>query len=125
MVRKTHSLLGRGVLGDGFCSLRNSVLGQFSGEEKTDSSLDFPRSDGGTLVVVSETGSLCSNPLEDIIHKAVHDGHSLARDTSIRVNLLQDLVDVNPVALLPPLPFLLVSLGDVLLGLTGLLRCLA
>jgi hypothetical protein len=39
------------------------------------------------------------------------------------VDLLQDFVDVNGVALLPLALLLLVALGDVLLSLAGLLRC--
>ena len=41
------------------------------------------------------------------------------------MDLLQNLVDVDSVALLPALLFLLVSLGDIFLGLTGLLCCLS
>ena len=41
-----HSLLGAGVLGDGLGALRDGVLGQLSGEEEPDSSLDLPGGDG-------------------------------------------------------------------------------
>ena len=40
------SLLAAGVLGDGFGSLRDGVLGQFTGQEKTNGSLDFSAGDG-------------------------------------------------------------------------------
>ena len=40
------SLLAAGVLGDGFGSLRDGVLGQFTGQEKTDGSLDFSAGNG-------------------------------------------------------------------------------
>jgi hypothetical protein len=36
----------------------------------------------------------CGNAFEDIIDEAVQDGYSLVGDTSIRVDLLEDLVDV-------------------------------
>jgi len=115
------NLLGGGVLGDGLGALRDSVLGQFTRQEKPDSSLDLPGGDGGPLVVVGQTGSLSSNPLKDVIDKGVHDAHGLGRNTSVRVDLLQDLVDVDGIGLLAlPLGFL-VSLGDVLLGLASLL----
>jgi len=119
------SLLGRSILGHCLRTLRDGVLGQLSGEEETDSSLDFPRRDGGSLVVVGETGSLSSDTLKDVVDERVHDGHGLSGDASVGVNLLEHLVDVDSVALLPALLPLLVSLGDVLLGLAGLLRCLA
>ena len=115
-------LLGACVLGDSLGSLRDSVLGKLSWEEEPDSSLDFTRGDGGPLVVVSKTGSLSSNSLKEIIDKRVHDAHGLGGDTSVGVDLLEDLVDVDGVGLLPlVLLLLLVALGDGLGGLAGLL----
>jgi len=101
------------------------VLGQLTGQQETDSSLDLPAGDGGALVVVGQAGRLGSNALEDVVHERVHDGHGLAADSGVGVDLLQHLVDVDGVALLPPALLLLVSLGDVLLGLAGFFRCLA
>ena len=43
---KQHSLLGAGVLGDSLGSLRDGVLGQLTGQEEPDSSLDLTRGDG-------------------------------------------------------------------------------
>ena len=107
-----HSLLGAGVLGDGLGSLRDSVLGQLTGQEEPDSSLDLPGGDGGPLVVVGQTGGLTGNPLENVVHERVHDGHSLGGHTSIGVNLLQHLVDVDSVRFLPLLLLFLVTLLD-------------
>ena len=115
-------LLGAGVLGDSLGSLRDSVLGQLSGEEETDSSLDFSGGDGGPLVVVGKTAGLSSNALKDVIDKGVHDAHGLGGDTSVGVHLLEDLVDVDGVGLLSLAVLLLaVRLGDGLAGLTCLL----
>ena len=117
-------LLGAGVFGYSLCTLRNGVLGQFTGEEKTDSGLDLPGGDSRSLIVVSETGGLSGDSLEDIVDKAVHDGHSFAADTGVGVDLLQHLVDVDAVAFLPPLSLLLVSdtCGLCLTGLLGAFR---
>ena len=118
----THSLLGAGVLGDGLGSLRDGVLGQLSGKEEPDRGLDFPGGDGGPLVVVGQTGSLSGDHGEDIVDKRVHDAHGLGGDTGVGVDLLEDLVDIDGIGLLPlSFPLLLVSLGDGLLGLAGLL----
>lgn len=45
-VHETEKLLGRRVLGDGFGTLTNSVFGQFTGQQETYGSLDFPTGDG-------------------------------------------------------------------------------
>ena len=121
MEDQVRDLLGAGVLGDGLGALRDGVLGELTGEEEPDSGLDFPGGDGGPLVVVGQTGSLSGDPLEDVVDKGVHDGHGLGGDTSVGVDLLQHLVDVDGIGLLPLGLLLLVSLGDVLLGLAGLL----
>jgi len=120
------SLLGAGVLGHGLGSLGHSVLGQFTGEEQADCGLDLPGGDGGTLVVVSQAGSLSSDTLEDVIHERVHDRHGLGADTGVRVHLLQHFVDVDGVRLPPP-PFALLVTGTLGLclggGLLGSLAC--
>ena len=76
MIRAVN-LLGAGVLGDGLGALRDGVLGELTREEEPDSSLDLTGGDGGPLVVVSQTGSLSSNSLKEIIDKGVHDAHGL------------------------------------------------
>ena len=101
------------------------MLGQFTRQQKTDCCLDLPAGDGGALVVVGKAGSLGSNPLEDVVHEGVHDGHGLGGDTGVGVDLLQDLVDVDAVGLLPAALLLLITLGDRFLGLSGLLGSLS
>ena len=97
------------------------MLGKFTGEEQPDGCLDFPGGDGGPLVVVGKTGGFGGDAFEDVVDKGVHDGHGLGADTSVGVDLLQDLVDVDRVRFLPLLAFLLaISLGDGLGGLAGL-----
>ena len=72
---------------------------------------------------MSQAGSLASNTLEDIVDEGVHDSHGLAGDTSVGMDLLHNLVDVDGVAFLPPpVPLLLVFAG--LLGaLLSSFRC--
>jgi hypothetical protein len=110
-------LFGTGVLGDGLGTFRDGVLGEFTREDKTNSGLDFTRRDGGTLVVGSQLGGFRSNTFKDIIDEGVQDGHGLVGDTSIGVNLLQDLVDIRGVGFTTRDSLLLVtSLGNSLLG---------
>ena len=97
------SLFGAGVLGDGLGSLADSVLGQLTGQKETDGSLDLSAGDGGSLVVVGETGCLSGDTLEDVVYEAVHDAHGLAGNSSVGVHLLHDFVDVDAVGF-PPLP---------------------
>jgi hypothetical protein len=104
------SLLGASVLGDSLGSLADGVLGELSGKEKTHGSLHFTTGDRRTPVVVGETGSFGGNALEDVVHEAVHDGHCLTADTSVWVDLLQHLVDVDGIALsTTPVTFLVTS----------------
>ena len=49
------------------------MLCQLSGEKETNSGLDLSTRDGGAFVVVSQTGCLGGNALEDVVHEAVHD----------------------------------------------------
>ena len=50
--RWSDDLLGRGVLGDGLGTFRDGVLGQFTGQQQTDSGLNLTTGDSRTFVVV-------------------------------------------------------------------------
>ena len=114
------SLLGACVLGDGLCALRDGVLGQLPRQKQPDGGLDLPGGDGRPLVVVGKLARFGGDPLKKVVDEGVHDAHGLGGDASVRVNLLQHLVDVDGVGLLPlSLLLLLVALGD---GLGGLAR---
>ena len=122
-------LLAGGVLGDGLGSFTDGVLGQLTRQQETDGGLDLPGGDGASLVVVGKTAGLGRDALEDVVHEGVHDGHSLGRDSSVGVDLLQHLVDVDAVAFLSPPLLLLVAaphslgLAGLLCAFTGYLRC--
>ena len=98
-VHKEGKLATRCVFGDSFGAFTDSMLGQLSGQKETDGCLDFTRRDGVSLVLVSQTRGFSCDALEDIVHEAVHDGHSLTADTDIGMHLLEDFVDVDAVAL--------------------------
>ena len=70
------------------------MLGKLSRKEESDGSLDLTRRQGGLLGVTREAGSLKGESLEDVVDKGVQDGHALLGDTSVGMNLLQNLVDV-------------------------------
>ena len=75
IVGEGYCLLGAGILGDSFGSLRDRVLGQLSWQEEPDSRLDLLRGDGGPLVVVGKTTGLNSDTFKNVIDKGVHDAH--------------------------------------------------
>ena len=122
---QAKNLLGAGVFGDSLGTFRDGMFGQFTGQQKPDGSLDLPRSDGGSLVVVSKTGSFSSDTFEDIVDEGVHDVHGLGGHTGIGVDLFQDLVDVDGVRLLALVTAFLSVLGDSLSGLAGFLGSLS
>ena len=116
------NLLAAGVFGDSLGSLRHGVLGKLAGQEEPDGSLDLPGGESRPAVVVCKSAGLGSDALKDVIDEGVHDAHGLGGDTSVGVDLLQHLVDVDSVGLLPPL--LLLLLVSLLDGLSGLARLL-
>ena len=115
-------LFGAGVFGNCFSTFAYCMLGQFARQEESHSSLDLPGGDRGTFVVVCQSRCLGGDTLENIVDKAIHDTHRFAGDAGVGVHLFEYFVNVDSVALLPPPLFLLVSLADVLLGLTGFLH---
>ena len=86
---------------------------------------------------MGKLGSLGSNPLKEVVDKAIHDAHGLRGNSSIRMDLLQhlvkwihfrlqlteleDLVDVDCIRLLPlSLALLLVTFSNSLGSLARL-----
>lgn len=99
------------------------MLRQFTRQEETDGCLNFPTGDGASLVVVCETGRFGGDAFEDVVDEGIHDGHGLAGNSSVGVDLLQNFVDVDGERFLPSLlPLLLVSSPHGFLGLAGLLN---
>ena len=71
-------------------SLRDGMLGQFTGKNESDGSLDLSRRNGRLLVVLSKFGSFGSDSLKDVVDEGVQDGHGTVGDTSGGVDLLED-----------------------------------
>ena len=71
------------------------MLGEFSGKEESNSSLDLPGRESVLFVVSDELGGLESDLLEDIVNERVHDAHGSLGDSSLGVHLLEDSVDVD------------------------------
>ena len=77
---------------------------------------------------MGQTGRLRSDAFEEVVDERVHDAHSLGGDTSVGVDLLQYLVDVDSVGFFAfpfclPLGAIFVDLGSrpssLLDGLAG------
>ena len=100
-------LLAAGVLRDGFGTFTDGVFAQLSGQVEANGRLDLAAGDRVFLVVVGQSGSLRGDPLEDVVDERVHDAHGLAGDASVGVDLFQDLVDVDGVALFTSSPLAL------------------
>jgi len=89
--------LGRSELGDGFGALRHGMLCELAGKHQPDSGLDLSGGESHLLVVTRQLASLPSDALENIIDERVHDRHAALGDTGVRMDLLQDFVDVHAV----------------------------
>jgi len=57
--------------------------------------LNFTRGQSSSLVVSDELGGFQSDSFEDVVDEGVHNVHGLLAYTSIRVDLLQDFVDIE------------------------------
>ena len=93
IINSIRSLLD--VLGDGFGSFRDSVSGEFSGEDELDSRLNFSGRESSSFVESDEFWSFGGNSVESIMNERVHDVHGFLGDTDVGVYLLEDLVDVD------------------------------
>jgi hypothetical protein len=71
------------------------------------STRDGKRSKLREFVVVSQTRSFRSNTLKNVIDEGIHDDHALTGDSSVWMDLLQDLEDVDGIRFLPLLAVLL------------------
>ena len=60
LVGEGYSVLEAGIFVDSFGSLKDSLLGQLSWQEKCQGSLDLPGGDSGPHVVVGKTAGLIS-----------------------------------------------------------------
>jgi hypothetical protein len=85
------------VLGDCLGSFRNGMFGKFSRQNQSDCSLDFTTGDCVSLVVTSKSSCFGGNSVEDVVDEVVHNNHGLSGDTSVRVHLLQNFVDVRSI----------------------------
>ena len=71
------------------------MLGELTGEEETDGSLDLAGGKSVLFVVANKTRALRGDLLEDIVDERVHDAHGLLADAGLGVHLLEDTVDVD------------------------------
>ena len=94
------------------------MLGKFTWEQKLNSSLDLAGRQGSLSVVSDELGGFKSDLIEDIVDEGVQDIHGLLGNTSIGVDLLEDLVDVKREGFVSSSSGLLVT-GVVGLGSLG------
>ena len=74
------------------------MFSKFTRKKKADSSLDLSRRKSGLLVVSGKLGGFKGDSVKDIVDEGVEDGDTSLGDTSLRVDLLQHLVDVGRVA---------------------------
>ena len=105
-----YNLFAAGVLGNCFGAFRHSMFCKFTRQEETNCCLDFARWNCLFLVLKRQSRSFRSNSLEDVVHEGVHDAHGLGWYTNIRMDLLQNVVDVDSIGLLSSSLSLLLSL---------------
>jgi len=90
-------LLGALVFGDGLGSFGDSVLGEFTREDKAYGRLNLSGGHGLLLVVFAQSSCLARDPTKSVGHERVQDGHGSLGDSGVRVDLLEHAVDVDVV----------------------------
>ncbi len=71
------------------------MLRELTREQKSNCSLDLAGRQCLLLVVSNELDGLLGNSVKDIVDEGVHDTHGLLADSSVGVDLLQHLEDVD------------------------------
>ena len=71
------------------------MLCKLSWQEETNRGLDLSRRQSGSVSISAETESLVRQAVECIVNEGVHDIHRTTRNTHVRVDLLENLVDVR------------------------------
>ena len=85
-------------LAHGSGSLSDSVFGEVSREDELDGSLDIVGADGVLSLASVELGSFEGDSFEEVDDETVHDAHGLLGDSNVAVDVLEDSVDVDAVA---------------------------
>ena len=68
---------------------------KLTGKHKTNSSLDLSRGQRSLLAVSCELSGLAGDTLENIVDEGVHNRHALLRYTGVRMDLLENSIDVR------------------------------
>ena len=106
-----------GEFGNSLGSLGDGMLGKFTRKEETNSGLDLTGREGGLLVVSGKLGGLKGDTVKDVVDEGVEDRDTSLGNTSLRVDLFKDLVDVRRVTF----DSLLVGFTSLLGGLSSFL----
>ena len=75
------------------------MFGELTWESEADCGLNFSGAQGGSLVDGSKFSSFSGKTVEGIVDEGVHDTHTFLGNSSIRVNLFEDFVDICRVSL--------------------------
>ena len=73
------------------------MLGELAGEDEADGGLDLAGGHGLPLVETDEFAGFGGDPGEGVADKGVQDRHSALGNSGVRVDLLENAVDVDVV----------------------------
>ena len=75
------------------------MLGELTRKDETHRGLNLAGAHGGLLVVLAKLSGLAGDTSEGVRDEGVEDGHRPLGDAGVRVDLLEDAVDVDVVGL--------------------------
>lgn len=97
IVHELGQLLGTIVFSDSLGGFTYGMLAQFTGQDKTYSSLNLFARDSAAFIVASQFAALMGDAFKNIIHKAIHNGHSLLANVDFWMALAKNFEDVAAV----------------------------
>ena len=71
------------------------MLGQFTRQDQSHGRLDFSARHRRLLVISRQFRGFRRDLFEDVVDERIHDAHRFAGNPGVRMDLLQDFVDVN------------------------------
>ena len=97
--------LAAGKLGDSLGPLADGMPRQLPRNQEPNSSMDISRRQGWPFQILCKSSAFLCETFKHVVHERIHYAHGFAGDTTVGMDLLQDLVDKVRITFRLSLPF--------------------